>query len=91
MHSAHTPQAPVLIEAMSYRSGHHSTSDDSSRWVGREGQLNAAVVASNGKQRQAQAWTLLGTKLYLSGAQKGRDPECLAPLALPADTGLLRR
>ena len=24
-------QAPVLIEAMSYRSGHHSTSDDSSR------------------------------------------------------------
>lgn len=27
-------QAPVLIEAMSYRSGHHSTSDDSSRWAG---------------------------------------------------------
>lgn len=25
-------QVPVLIEAMSYRSGHHSTSDDSSRW-----------------------------------------------------------
>ncbi|PRW51143.1 2-oxoisovalerate dehydrogenase subunit alpha mitochondrial-like [Chlorella sorokiniana] len=25
-------QAPVLIEAMSYRSGHHSTSDDSSRY-----------------------------------------------------------
>jgi 2-oxoisovalerate dehydrogenase E1 component alpha subunit len=25
--------APVLIEAMSYRSGHHSTSDDSSRCV----------------------------------------------------------
>ena len=24
-------QAPVLLEAMSYRSGHHSTSDDSSR------------------------------------------------------------
>ena len=24
-------RAPVLIEAMSYRSGHHSTSDDSSR------------------------------------------------------------
>lgn len=23
--------APVLVEAMSYRSGHHSTSDDSSR------------------------------------------------------------
>ncbi|KAL4423414.1 hypothetical protein ABPG77_009992 [Micractinium sp. CCAP 211/92] len=25
-------QAPVLLEAMSYRSGHHSTSDDSSRY-----------------------------------------------------------
>lgn len=37
MHSVHTLQAPVLIEAMSYRSGHHSTSDDSSRWVGRKG------------------------------------------------------
>jgi hypothetical protein len=30
-------QAPVLLEAMSYRSGHHSTSDDSSRWVGQAG------------------------------------------------------
>jgi 2-oxoisovalerate dehydrogenase E1 component alpha subunit len=24
-------QAPVLLEAMSYRAGHHSTSDDSTR------------------------------------------------------------
>ena len=27
-------QVPVLIEAMCYRTGHHSTSDDSSRWAG---------------------------------------------------------
>ena len=27
-----TASAPVLIEAMSYRLGHHSTSDDSTRY-----------------------------------------------------------
>ena len=54
-------QAPVLLEAMSYRSGHHSTSDDSSRWVGQAGgwmdgrwwrllQQVAALVPSTGAQ-----------------------------------------
>mmetsp|Transcript_34411 Transcript_34411/g.69623 ORF Transcript_34411/g.69623 Transcript_34411/m.69623 type:complete len:139 (+) Transcript_34411:3-419(+) len=29
-----TQQEPVLVEAMTYRGGHHSTSDDSSRYRG---------------------------------------------------------
>lgn len=47
---AHPPaavQAPVLLEAMSYRSGHHSTSDDSSRWVHA---LGTAALFRNGNR-----------------------------------------
>uniref|UniRef100_A0A6U5AY64 2-oxoisovalerate dehydrogenase subunit alpha n=1 Tax=Hemiselmis andersenii TaxID=464988 RepID=A0A6U5AY64_HEMAN len=35
-HIAVTKKVPVLVEAMTYRGGHHSTSDDATRYRGRE-------------------------------------------------------
>lgn len=81
---------PVLIEAMSYRSGHHSTSDDSSRWVaghwsGKGWLHTQSIVRPLRVKTSARAFNIgrLCVALFMSlryrtreemGAWRARDP-----------------